>query len=76
MATTVHSLQLVPDAAIVIEAHDTPLDIIATEADLIETHSGLARPVGVDWSRVRPDQFAAIPFLTALRGRLTEGART
>lgn len=74
MATTVHSLQLVPDDAVVIEAHDTPLDVIATEQGLIETHCTLGRPRGVDWMRVRPDQFAAIPFLSALRDRMTAGA--
>lgn len=72
-ATTVHSLQLVPDEAVVIESHDTPLDIIATEAELIETHSTLLRPPGVDWSKVRPDQFATIPFLSSLRDRMTGG---
>lgn len=74
MATTVHSLQLVPEAAVVIEAHDTPLDIIATEAGLIETRCDLPRPASVDWTKVRPDQFTSIPFLTALRDRMTEGA--
>ena len=73
MATTVHSLQLVPDDAVVIEPHDTPLDLVATEADLIETQCALPRPGGVDWPRVRPDQFAAIPFLSALRDRMTAG---
>lgn len=71
MATTVHSLQLVPDDAIVIEGHDAPLDMIATEQGLIETNCTLPRPGGVDWPRVRPDQFAAIPFLAALRDRMT-----
>lgn len=75
VATTVHSLQLVPDAAVVIEPHDTPLDLIATEQGLIPTHCTLLRPGGVDWPRVRPDQFAAIPFLAALRDRMTAGAK-
>ncbi len=74
MATTVHSLQLVPDTAVVIEAHDTPLDLIATEAELIETSCTLARPGGVDWPSVRPDQFKTIPFLSCLRDRMTSGA--
>lgn len=73
MATTVHSLQLVPDDAVVIEGHDTPLDLVATEQGLIETHCTLPRPSGVDWPRVRPDQFASIPFLTALRDRMRAG---
>lgn len=76
MATSVHSLQLVPDAAVVIEPHDTPLDLIATEAALIETRTRLPRPPGVDWARVRPDQFATIPFLTGLRDRMTARAGT
>ncbi|MGL5009115.1 MAG: 5-formyltetrahydrofolate cyclo-ligase [Paracoccaceae bacterium] len=76
MATTVHSLQIVPDDAVVIETHDTPLDIIATEAGLIETHTTLSRPSGVDWQKVRPDQFRSIPFLAALRDRLTLRATT
>ena len=74
MATTVHSLQLVPDARVPLEPHDAPLDLIATEAGLIETHHGLARAPGIDWARVRPDQFAAIPFLTALRDRMAAEA--
>jgi 5-formyltetrahydrofolate cyclo-ligase len=73
MATTVHSLQLVPDDAVVIESHDTPLDLVATEAGLTLTQCTLPRPGGVDWPRVRPDQFAAIPFLSALRDRMTAG---
>jgi 5-formyltetrahydrofolate cyclo-ligase len=74
MATTVHSLQLVPDAAVVVERHDTPLDLIATEAGLIETSCSLPRPDGVDWPSVRPDQFETIPFLSRLRDRMTSGA--
>jgi 5-formyltetrahydrofolate cyclo-ligase len=74
MATTVHSLQLVPDLAVVIEGHDTPLDLIATEAELIETGSTLPRPGGIDWAKVRPDQFDTIPFLSRLRDRMTAGA--
>lgn len=75
MTTTVHSLQLVADEAVVIESHDTPLDAVATELGLIETNSALPRPGGVDWQKVRPDQFASIPFLTSLRARMTGAAR-
>jgi len=74
MATTVHSLQLVADASVVIERHDTPLDVIATEAELIETQCTLPRPGGVDWPSVRPDQFDTIPFLSRLRDHMTLGA--
>lgn len=67
MATTVHSLQLVPDEAVVIETHDTPLVFIATELELIATGNTMARPPGVDWDKMRPDKFGSIPFLPQLR---------
>jgi 5-formyltetrahydrofolate cyclo-ligase len=70
MATTVHSLQLVPDERVVIEPHDSPLDLIATEAELILTGNALPRPAGVTWDRVRADQFETIPFLARLRERM------
>jgi 5-formyltetrahydrofolate cyclo-ligase len=70
MATTVHSMQLVSDEVVVIESHDTPLDYIATEADLIETKNAMPRPTGVSWEKVREDQFETIPFLASLRDRM------
>jgi 5-formyltetrahydrofolate cyclo-ligase len=70
MATTIHSIQLVEDHHIVIESHDSPLDFVATEGELIVTGNVLPRPMGVDWSRVRPDQFETIPFLGRLRDRM------
>jgi 5-formyltetrahydrofolate cyclo-ligase len=70
IATTVHSLQLVEPDAVVMESHDTALHYIATEAELIETRASHPQPRGVDWSKVRPDQFADIPFLNGLRAAL------
>lgn len=70
MATTVHALQLVPDELVVIESHDSPLDYIATESELIETGNCMPRPMGVAWDKVRQDQFDTIPFLARLRDRL------
>ncbi|WP_210529958.1 5-formyltetrahydrofolate cyclo-ligase [Rubellimicrobium arenae] len=70
VVTTVHSTQVVEDGRVVMQPHDCPLDMIGTERGLIETRRSLARPAGVDWSTVRPDQFADIPFLTELRDRL------
>ncbi len=70
MATTVHSIQLVPDDAVVIESHDSPLDFIATEAELIATGNAMPRPMGVAWEKVRSDQFETIPFLSRLRERM------
>jgi 5-formyltetrahydrofolate cyclo-ligase len=73
MATTVHSCQLVPEARVVMQAHDSPLDYVATEVELIATMNTAPRPAGVDWQAVREDQFETIPFLRELRARL-EGA--
>jgi 5-formyltetrahydrofolate cyclo-ligase len=70
MATTIHSSQLVADDVVVIESHDSPLDFIATEAELIETGNTMPRPMGVAWDKVRQDQFETIPFLARLRDRM------
>jgi 5-formyltetrahydrofolate cyclo-ligase len=70
IVTTVHSSQVVAEDRMVMEPHDSPLHAIATEAERIDTKVALRSPAGVDWSAVKPDQFAAIPFLTALRRRL------
>ena len=70
IATTIHSTQLVDAARVVLESHDSPLDYVATELELIATGNTAQRPGGVDWDRVRPDQFETIPFLSELRDRL------
>ncbi len=70
MATTVHSSQLVDDARVPMQAHDSPLDFVATEKELIRTGNTAKRPMGVDWDRVQPDQFTTIPFLTRLRDQM------
>jgi 5-formyltetrahydrofolate cyclo-ligase len=70
MATTVHSSQIVDGARVVMQAHDSPLDFIATENELIATGNSDPRPQGVDWAAVQPDQFASIPFLRQLMERM------
>ena len=70
IATTVHSSQLVEETAVVMESHDSPLDFIATELELIATETPFPQPAGIAWEKIRPDQFADIPFLTALRESL------
>ena len=70
IATTVHSLQVVDDPRVVIEPHDNALNFIATESELIVTGARQAETGGVDWEKVRPDQFADIPFLSELRARM------
>jgi 5-formyltetrahydrofolate cyclo-ligase len=70
LATTVHSSQVVETEAVVMEGHDSALHYIATEAELIVTGTAHVQPRGVDWSKVRADQFEDIPFLGALRASL------
>ncbi len=70
MATTIHSSQLVEGARVVMQGHDSPLDYIATEAELIVTGNTDPRPNGVAWDAVQPDQFESIPFLSALKERM------
>ncbi len=70
IATTVHSTQVVADDRLPMLAHDSALDWIATETELIETKADLPQPAGVYWDAVQPDQFRNIPFLTELRTRI------
>ena len=70
IATTVHSTQVVDDSRVVMEPHDNALTFIATENELIRTGARQPDRAGVDWERVRPDQFADIPFLGELRGAI------
>jgi 5-formyltetrahydrofolate cyclo-ligase len=70
IATTVHSSQVVDDNRLPMLGHDSPLDFIATEREVIVTGTRFRQPHGVDWERVRPDQYENIPFLKALRARL------
>jgi 5-formyltetrahydrofolate cyclo-ligase len=73
MATTIHSSQLMAETRVVMQAHDSPLDYIATDAELIVTGNESPRPQGVDWEAVQPDQFVSIPFLMALKNRMKRG---
>lgn len=75
MATTVHALQVVDDADVVMQGHDAPLDWIATPGELIGTQTTLPRPAAIDWRYVREDQFEAIPFLRELHAELAAAAK-
>ena len=58
------------------ESHDSALHFIATELELIATQTPYPQPEGVAWDKVRPDQFADIPFLSALRQSIESRKRT
>jgi len=75
MATTVHSSQLVDNSRVFMMAHDSPLDLVATEAELIVTGNTAPRPKGVAWDFVQEDQYETIPFLRALRERMAGAAQ-
>jgi 5-formyltetrahydrofolate cyclo-ligase len=70
ITTTVHSSQVVDDARLPMMPHDSALHFIATEKELIDTRTEFGQPKGVDWERVQPDQYEAIPFLKGLRKKL------
>jgi 5-formyltetrahydrofolate cyclo-ligase len=73
VVTTVHSSQVVADDEIPMLLHDSPLDWVVTEREAFETRTRHARPTGVAWDVVQPDQYEGIPFLRALRERLDRG---
>ncbi|MEM8703325.1 MAG: 5-formyltetrahydrofolate cyclo-ligase [Pseudomonadota bacterium] len=75
ITTTVHSTQVVGNKELVMMQHDSALDAIATEAELIETGTLFPQPKGVAWDAVQPDQFRNIPFLERLRDRLKPKGR-
>lgn len=70
VVAAVHPLQIVPDDALPMDPHDSPLDWIITPDEVIETHSSLPRPQGIDWDAIRPEQFTRIPILRLARERL------
>lgn len=72
--TTVHPLQIVDDDRVVMQPHDSALHWIITPDEVIETRSPYPQPTGVDWDAIQPDQYRDIPFLAALRQKLTGGA--
>lgn len=68
--TTVHSIQIVDASRLPMQSHDSPLSHVITPDEVIETRSTHPQPTGVAWDFVKPDQYAGIPFLVELRGRL------
>ena len=58
------------------ESHDSALNSIATELELIATNTTFPQPRGVAWDKIRPDQFADIPFLSALRQSIESRKRS
>lgn len=72
VATIVHSSQVIGDERVPMEPHDSQVDIIVTEAEVIRTGNTAPRPGPVDWHRVQEDQYADIPFLVDTKDVLTK----
>lgn len=70
ITTTVHSSQVVDNDHLPMMAHDSALNAIATELELIETATPFPQPSGVAWNEVQADQYKDIPFLETLRDRI------
>ena len=65
IATTVHSSQLVEDGEVVMEA-TIRRSIYCDRARVDRDGDALSAAAGVAWDKIRADQFADIPFLSAL----------
>eukprot|EP00747_Dinoflagellata_sp_TGD_P186515 gnl/TRDRNA2_/TRDRNA2_43575_c0_seq1.p1 gnl/TRDRNA2_/TRDRNA2_43575_c0~~gnl/TRDRNA2_/TRDRNA2_43575_c0_seq1.p1 ORF type:complete len:255 (+),score=51.21 gnl/TRDRNA2_/TRDRNA2_43575_c0_seq1:102-866(+) len=70
VVSTVHHLQVVADEDIVMEEHDTPLDVIVTPDGITLTNTKYVQPGKLDWDKLQPDQYENIPFLKTLRREL------
>ncbi|WP_333816011.1 5-formyltetrahydrofolate cyclo-ligase [Tabrizicola sp.] len=70
IVTTVHSSMVVEDDRLPVMAHDSLLNWIVTEKEVIETRPSGKQPGGVVWDLVQPDQLADIWFLPALKEKI------
>lgn len=70
LVTTVHDMQVVENASLTLQTHDSPLDWIVTPNEVIETSTTYPQPKGVYWDDILPEQYEAIPFLRTLRKQL------
>lgn len=71
IVAAVHPIQIVDNDRLPMDAHDSPLNWIITPDEVIATNTPLPQPAGLDWDRIRPEQYDQIPILRKLRGRLT-----
>ncbi len=73
IVTTVHSSMVVADERLPIMEHDSLLNVIVTERDVIYTKTTKPQPKGVVWNLVQPDQFDEIWFLRKLKEDILAG---
>ncbi|XZO02467.1 MAG: 5-formyltetrahydrofolate cyclo-ligase [Microcoleus sp.] len=67
IVTTVHSLQVVADLRLPMQAHDWALNWIVTAEEVIETNTIYPRPIGLDWDSIRQEQLEQIPILRKIK---------
>lgn len=67
IVTTVHRVQIVADDRLPMQPHDWAVNWIVTPEGAIETQTAFARPTGLMWERIRPEQYKKIPILRQLR---------
>lgn len=64
VATSVHELQIVAeDDEPAPDAHDVPMDLVATPERLLRTDSPYPRPTGIDWDALDEKRLDEIPVL-------------
>jgi 5-formyltetrahydrofolate cyclo-ligase len=64
VATSVHEMQVVAeDDAPAPDAHDVPMDLVATPERLVHTDSPYPRPTGIDWDVLDEERLDEIPVL-------------
>ena len=73
IVTTVHSSMVVADHRLPIMDHDSLLNWIVTEKEVMETRPTRPQPGGVIWDLVQPDQMKEIWFLADLKARILAG---
>ncbi|MBN8629668.1 MAG: 5-formyltetrahydrofolate cyclo-ligase [Rhodobacterales bacterium] len=70
IVTTVHSSMVVDNDRLPVMEHDSLLNWIVTEKEVIETRPSGKQPGGVVWDLVQPDQLKDIWFLPALKEKI------
>ncbi len=67
VVTTVHPLQIVSDRQLPMLPHDWSLTWIVTVDEAIATQLTRMQPIGLEWAKLRPEQWETIPALRRLR---------
>jgi len=61
--TTVHALQVLKDD-IPMTPHDVPVDLVVTPERVIGTRPAFAKPAGIRWDELTPEQMESMPILS------------